>query len=519
MKKWIISFLCAMLIMTSTGAAFCYAQEDKDSTEESTSVSETKAGKSDLFLAVHFVSNWIIGTDDVNVYLDDEEIAVIPHGENYAKLIADVKNGPHRLTFRSEKDPDVRGDRDIDIEGDTTFQCTLLLRSDHVKLDDIELSDNVDLSCIPVPDLKGAILSTAVKDLEKAGFEDIETEAKNDSAWGKKSCIVLDQNLQPGTTADLFTKVVLTCEKTKTYLEDKLLDRSVDEVKAASDELDFAFTFIHAGTDKKINDRIEEMPVEEQKEWVAKEVEPDSLGKRKADITLVCIGDRTVPDVTGLSLSEALSTLKEADFSNIDYESDTGNSVLAANNWAVISQNMKTGKTIAADSDIHLVVKSNKDIEAENENSTAANGDADMANPWSDAESAEEAAEGAGLDSFNLVENLDLGLGVEFERTYRYMDGIAEARLEYPASEVIVRKGKAVEGGDISGDYNTYAHTWTQNIKGLEVTCFGNREGEASKTIWSLDDMCYSITAIGLGGDDDFGLTASALNSIINGLQ
>ena len=33
MKKWIISFLCAMLIMTSTGAAFCYAQEDKDSTE------------------------------------------------------------------------------------------------------------------------------------------------------------------------------------------------------------------------------------------------------------------------------------------------------------------------------------------------------------------------------------------------------------------------------------------------------------------------------------------------------
>ncbi len=143
---------------------------------------------------------------------------------------------------------------------------------------------------------------------------------------------------------------------------------------------------------------------------------------------------------------------------------------------------------------------------------------AGLANPWTDVESAEEAAAGAGLDGFTLVEGLTIA-GDELNRTYRYMDGAAEMTVEFAASDIVVRKGTAAEDGDISGDYNTYAHTWTQNIKGLEVTCFGNREGEAMKTIWTVGDTSYSILAHGLGGDDDFGISADGLNSIINGLQ
>ena len=146
-----------------------------------------------------------------------------------------------------------------------------------------------------------------------------------------------------------------------------------------------------------------------------------------------------------------------------------------------------------------------------------------MANPWSDAGTLAEAAEGAGLDGFSIPEGAEISLGEVNVTEARYMEGLAEAVVEYPAVEMTIRKGNAsvadVADGDISGDYNEYANTWTQNIKGLEVTCFGNREGDATKTIWQVDDTCYSIIAYGLGGDTDYGLSPDDLNSLINGIQ
>ena len=142
-----------------------------------------------------------------------------------------------------------------------------------------------------------------------------------------------------------------------------------------------------------------------------------------------------------------------------------------------------------------------------------------VGNPWSDVESAEEAAKGAGIDSFVIAEDPGLDLGQLFERTYRCMDGIAEARLEYPASALTVRKGTIAEEGDISGDYTEYANTWTQDVNGIEVTCFGNREGDAAKSIWTVDNMYFSIVAEGLGGDEDFGLNAERLTAMVNNIQ
>ena len=136
-------------------------------------------------------------------------------------------------------------------------------------------------------------------------------------------------------------------------------------------------------------------------------------------------------------------------------------------------------------------------------------------------DSAEAAAEGAGIDLFEPAEGVEISLGkVEVEQ-YRCMDGIAEARIPIAAVDMTIRKGKmsAATDGDISGDYGEYAHEWTQNIKGLEVKCFGNREGESTRTIWTVDDYAYSIVAYGAGGDTDYGLKADDLNSLINAIQ
>ena len=145
-----------------------------------------------------------------------------------------------------------------------------------------------------------------------------------------------------------------------------------------------------------------------------------------------------------------------------------------------------------------------------------------VANPWSTVDSLEAAAEGAGIDAFTLADGMEISLGPVKPTEYRCMDGLAEVYVLFPAVDMTIRKGKselAGEGGDISGDYNQYKHSWTQNVKGLEVNCYGNRKGEATKTIWQVDDYCYSITAYGLGGDDDYGLSEDDINTIINGIQ
>ena len=149
------------------------------------------------------------------------------------------------------------------------------------------------------------------------------------------------------------------------------------------------------------------------------------------------------------------------------------------------------------------------------------NEDDEIANPWSTVDTLEAAAEGAGLDGFSIPEGAEISLGAVELKEARFMEGLAEAYVAFPAVDMTIRKGKAdvATDGDISGDYNGYENTWTQNIKGLEVTCFGNREGEATKTIWQVDDTCYSITAYGMGGDTDYGLSPDDLNSLINGIQ
>lgn len=146
---------------------------------------------------------------------------------------------------------------------------------------------------------------------------------------------------------------------------------------------------------------------------------------------------------------------------------------------------------------------------------------AGMANPWHDAADADEAAKGAGINFFSFEEGMMLTVGSTDYCNYRYMEGIVELEMPVGATSIIIRKGlnDMATDGDISGDYNEYAYNWEQNIKGLVVKCYGNREGEAMKVIWQLEDYSYSIIGRGEGGDGDWGLNADDINSIINGLQ
>ena len=145
-----------------------------------------------------------------------------------------------------------------------------------------------------------------------------------------------------------------------------------------------------------------------------------------------------------------------------------------------------------------------------------------VANPWSDVDSAEAAAEGAGFDSFVIPVGEELSLGKIETVHYRCMDGMAEAVIEYPAAQVTVRKGDPkheMAEHDISGDYNQYKNNWQITVGDYEVYCAGNREGDSTKTVWSSGEYDYAVLAKGLGGDEDFGLGEDDLNVLVNGTK
>ena len=146
----------------------------------------------------------------------------------------------------------------------------------------------------------------------------------------------------------------------------------------------------------------------------------------------------------------------------------------------------------------------------------------EMPNPWSDVDSAEAAAEGAGIEALKIADGIELSLGEVKVDNWRCMKGMVEASVPFPAVQMTVRKGSddlADEKGDISGDYNDYKHSWTQEVNKINVECFGNREGEATKTIFKSGDYLYSVTAHGEGGDDDYGLSADDLLLIVGGID
>ena len=153
--------------------------------------------------------------------------------------------------------------------------------------------------------------------------------------------------------------------------------------------------------------------------------------------------------------------------------------------------------------------------------SAEASSQASVANPWSDVADIAAAIAGAGIDGFNIPEGLEIGLGKVDFSSFRCMDGLVEAVCDFPAVQMTLRKGlgSVAENGDISGDYNEYKNTWTQDIDGVEVTCSGNREGEATKTVWTDGDDCYSINVLGLGGDDDYGLPADDLAALVSAIM
>ena len=151
-----------------------------------------------------------------------------------------------------------------------------------------------------------------------------------------------------------------------------------------------------------------------------------------------------------------------------------------------------------------------------------------MPNPWTEADSAKAAADGAGVGYFTLPDaGTEVVGGPIGWDNYRYMDLLAEANGYVGAAELTVRKGVnrpdhevSYDTTDVSGDYTAYAHEWTIETNGWQIRCFGNEEGRVMKAIWSSDNFSYCILVRGQGDIRDvYGLGTDDIAALVDAIE
>ncbi|MBP5553881.1 MAG: hypothetical protein J6X94_03310 [Lachnospiraceae bacterium] len=116
----------------------------------------------------------------------------------------------------------------------------------------------------------------------------------------------------------------------------------------------------------------------------------------------------------------------------------------------------------------------------------------ELANPFIDCESLEEACEISGIE-LNIPDDFSFG----FDRIYRAMDGrmIEVIFMEGDEEVYRIRKGLTSElGTDISGDYNEYSVSTNIDSANYAATLSGNEEDKTSLAVWNDDTYSYSVT-------------------------
>ncbi len=134
-----------------------------------------------------------------------------------------------------------------------------------------------------------------------------------------------------------------------------------------------------------------------------------------------------------------------------------------------------------------------------------------MPNPWTEAGSAQEAAAGAGLESFAAPEALE-GFGPV---RWAFLDGVAQAEYNSVDDRLLIRKGSGIV--EISGDYTAYPEEWTFSADGSEVRCAGYGE-QIHRAEWTRGGDSFSLT-VNPGIEELSGLSGEALLALVGQIR
>ena len=117
----------------------CGAQNNNQS-------NDNQAESYDIYVDVDFDSNILFNTYDVNVFIDEEEIGYIEHGEYYTYETS-ILEGTHSIRFCKSGDSSVYGEASFEITDDSTLKCSIAAEGDSVNIQNFAIM-NADIGHI-----------------------------------------------------------------------------------------------------------------------------------------------------------------------------------------------------------------------------------------------------------------------------------------------------------------------------------------------------------------------------------
>ena len=142
-------------------------------------------------------------------------------------------------------------------------------------------------------------------------------------------------------------------------------------------------------------------------------------------------------------------------------------------------------------------------VVSEASSSTSSSSQSSETVTWTKAKTAEEAAKGAGLETFGVPSKIEAGQ-LEFkDPTFSYSGNVAQALYETAAAAVDVRKTDGKHEIPLSDrNKNEFAATWSDTFDGTSVTLYGASKGAATYMTWNDGTKAYGVTYQGLGGEE-----------------
>ena len=406
---------------------------------------------------------------------------------------------------------------------------------------------------VKVPDLTGMSQADAEKALQEAGLVGVATKPEvSDKA---KPGTVFKQSIDPGTTVQEGTKITFTIAQAPAQvLVPDVTGKSKDDAKKALTDAGLGFDFttayndsvpegqvisqsvaagkkVNAGTTVSVVVSLGPKPAQDVKvpdvvtySWSDAEKSLESAGlvahytgdpsgvvtaQDVAAGTMVAPGtivtvtltvptpQVTVPDLSGMSLTEAEDATDQAGLA-LDY---TG-----PDDGTVSDQSPAAGTQVDQGSTVNVTL--------ENIQPTG-----NMPNPWSDADTASDAASGAGIDGgFSVPDQIYVGDLVLTSPSFQYMTDIAQAQYNASDAKLTIRKGQNLSGQDFTGDYNSYSSSWTTTVGDIEVTCHGNSDSTANLAEWTANGYSFAIMFTDDTNSDN-GMSADEVADIVGGIS